>query len=608
MRDLSGVGIVTVGSVSHLAFVVVLREAVRRLHPELPFLALIADLRPGEPTPLALSEVVGAEEIGVPDLPWLALKLTMSELCCALKPFALRHAFERGLDAAVYLDADVDLHARLDALLAELQSHDLVATPHLLAAETSADRPDRFPTLAQVAAAGWINAGLFGIRNRDGVPTLLARWAEVVTRPGAFLAERGGLTEQQAFNQLLTLHDSVALLFDPGYNVAYWNLDERRLEGSRAEAGEERFFVDERPLVAFHWSGFDPARPAVLTGYHSTPWLERRPAAARLALAYRDRLVHAGWTARSAPSGRWEHWPCEVAIPDSLRHRCKRLEADGYLDSGVDPWTPAGEAELAAHLFAPLPGQDSLLPLLFLDIYEWRSDVRRAYPEAHLDPRRFLRWISAYGAHECGLEPLLDRYRWTVPSRQQLQPLLDLCAEHPELTAGLAAPAGVDRPLFVERLRGGGQPVLAERLAHGEFELPVATPLAFLRDLWSERSDLRARFPDPLGDDADALAAWLADEGRRAFALPAEIAAALERVAGGRYLDRIAAWCRRHPTAVEGWPPPSGEEAAAFARQLLLARSSSSEYSLDDVVAYLWAASAPEIATGNGSTRQISRQ
>ena len=49
---------------------------------------------------------------------------------------------------------------------------------------------------------------------------------------------------------------------DSSLNVAFWNLDERVLDGTEA-----RPTVDGAPLRHFHFGGFDPQRPEVLSGY-----------------------------------------------------------------------------------------------------------------------------------------------------------------------------------------------------------------------------------------------------------------------------------------------------------------------------------------------------
>jgi hypothetical protein len=48
----------------------------------------------------------------------------------------------------------------------------------------------------------------------------------------------------------------------PGLNVGYWNLEQRQLTRTDGD-----FRIDGRPLVVFHFSGFDPANPWMLSKY-----------------------------------------------------------------------------------------------------------------------------------------------------------------------------------------------------------------------------------------------------------------------------------------------------------------------------------------------------
>jgi hypothetical protein len=171
-----------------------------------------------------------------------------------------------------------------------------------------------------------------------------------------------------------------------------------------------------------------------------------------------------------------------------VRALCRRYETE--LDTGDDPWSPAGERRLARALLAPRPRTGTLLPLLAVPLWDERADLRDAYPEAPLSPGRFLGWFERHGAAEHGY------LRWVELARD-----------------GRASP----------------------------FE---RTPLELAREVWSARADLRAAYPRPAGADAERFARWTADYGRAEHALPAECAAAV--AAAPAAAARVAARATRH--------------------------------------------------------------
>ena len=75
----------------------------------------------------------------------------------------------------------------------------------------------------------------------------------------------GGLfTDQKWMDLSPGFVDSLAIVRDPGVNLAYWNLEGRDLQ--RTPKGWQ---VDSGPVTFFHFSGFDPLRPKVLSKHQN---------------------------------------------------------------------------------------------------------------------------------------------------------------------------------------------------------------------------------------------------------------------------------------------------------------------------------------------------
>lgn len=484
--SLSGTVALTIVSRSHLPLARVLAASLRAAEPRLPLRTVVADLEPGETVELPGVEVVAAAELGAAPFRWLALKYTPWELCCALKPFAVEHAFRCGARNVVYLDSDIEVHAALDALVEPLERADWVVTPHQRVPFDPDETAGHMPSRADLERCGRLNAGLFGVRDTPAAREFLAWWGAEVAAPGAFDdLWRGGRTEQQLFARVLE-RDRVRALDRPEHNVAYWNLHERPL----AERSG-RFEVDDVPLATFHWSGFDARDPDRISRYDSRHLLGRDATLDRLAAAYRESLFAASGS-EEPPAWRWDRTRSDAPIDARVRDLVRRYER--RLDAGDDPWSSAGERRLARALLAPLADTGTLLPLLFVPIYRERPDLGREFPEAPLAPDRFLCWIERYGVREHGYETWLELAR-----------------------------EGRDSPFEV-------------------------SPLARARTVWSRRADVRRAFADPLGADAAAFAAWLSSFGRAEHGLPEACARAV--MASGRSDGRASAWLRAHGPAI----------------------------------------------------------
>src|SRR5207244_10221715 len=94
------------------------------------------------------------------------------------------------------------------------------------------------------------------------------------------------------------LFPGVAILRHDGYNVAYWNLARRKV----VRSGDDGFTVNGQPLRFFHFSGFDPATPAMISKNDPRLTLARADDLRKLFGDYAAAVRAAGYrTFRNAP-------------------------------------------------------------------------------------------------------------------------------------------------------------------------------------------------------------------------------------------------------------------------------------------------------------------
>lgn len=585
--ETGGTCVVTVCTRDHLHFAKVLAASVRAHHPELPVVVVLTDGREPEDVGVADVVTVPAGDLGVDRLPYLALKYSATDLCCALKPAAVQYAArELGFDRVVYLDADIRLYARMDALLAALDHADVVAVPHTLAPLPNPERLWERPSLGDLAYAGVLNAGLFGMTMAPGSERFLAQWEQLVTREGAFLTSQGGQMEQNAFNWVVAFADRVHILRDPAYDVAYWNLHDRSVRWTGLDGGSG-WLVDGRPLVAFHFSGFSPFDPTTLSRHQNRYSLHYMPSLARLYEEYADALIAAGAAEYTERGYGYDRFPSGIRIDKRMRDLCKEHEEFLYRD--LDPWTPEGERWYCRALLSPVPYLGSIVPVLFDSIYRERADLQVGYPDAPLAPKGFLVWIVRHGLEEYGYEALFCRHRPMLPTRRLLQQVAKARDETPALVADLPAPLGDDVLALAARAATTGHRGLAEDLISLGGEHALLSPMQLIRDVWEAQEDLREAYPDPLFTQVEQFAHWLDSFGVTLHGLPSNLGDTLRRRANGGALARVFSYVNRDWNLMQAFPlclVGVGRKEAA--RALLMTTRHGLEYDCDDVLTYLW--------------------
>jgi glycosyltransferase involved in cell wall biosynthesis len=587
-----GACVVSVCSRNYLYLARTAIAAWRRHHPGMAAFLGIVDWDGEEPLAVEGATLLACSlpEIGGEGFDYLALKYDAFELCAAMKPYVLDHVLRHTrFGKIVFLDADVHTFAPFERLLAELDRHDFVVTPHTLAPLPHSERFWERPTLGDIAFAGPLNSGLFGLRATAPAQAFLHVWRDLVTRPGAFMPELGGQTEQNAFNWVSSFVDEVRVLRDTAYNVAYWNLHDRslRFAGLDDPSREDSWTVDGKPLVAFHFSGYSLAGPYTLSRHDRRHSLYVLPSVARLTELYAERLRENGAADDMRRRYRFDAFPSGIAVDERMRRIWKHHET--LLATDGSPWTAAGEARHCEALLSPIPYTGSLLPALFDAVYGERPDVQRRYPRARLEPDGLMRWISLHGIYEYGYQELYDRHRPVLPSRHGVVALAKARRERPRLFAGLPAPLGADRHRLLARLDDAGLSGLAASVRAGELEHYYVSPIAHVRRLVEERPDVRRAFPDLLFEDAAAFVRWLEDVAARDHCLPGGAAAAFAARARGRSLARIFSFLNRTRSFMDRWPLGLvGEGRMELAENLLTALRHGMEYDADDVLMYLW--------------------
>lgn len=243
----------------------VLYQTLRRRHPDWELVALITDKPPAgftfDPANEPFDRVVWAEDLGIPNFKGWLFKHDVVEVCTAVKGPFLHQACSSGADIAIYLDPDTALLNKLDPLIDWLQEHDILLTPHLV--DPNDDRAAILDNDLSASRTGIFNLGFVAIRT-TGEGARFARWWN--DRLLSFCYDdipNGLFVDQKWCDHVPALFDKVKVVRDPGYNVASWNLSQRKVDIDKA--GE--ITVNGHPLRFWHFTKLGPTGDVMTRKY-----------------------------------------------------------------------------------------------------------------------------------------------------------------------------------------------------------------------------------------------------------------------------------------------------------------------------------------------------
>jgi len=264
-RDQARVAIAAIATTSYLYRAAALAESVAAVFPDAERALLWVDAPAGvqlEDTARQLGYgrvIVPQELVAAETLAGMRARYSVTELCFALKPLLLRKMLDLGCATAIYLDSDIFVYLGLGQVFEALAGNSIALTPH-----TSDPLPDddRLPRDFTILRTGVFNLGFIGVRSTPEARRFLDWWAARTSRFGYVDSLHGWGGDQKWCDMVPALFDGVAVLKNPGYNVAYWNLPSRALSQVKG-----RWFAGGQPLVFFHFSGFDPSHPGLLSKF-----------------------------------------------------------------------------------------------------------------------------------------------------------------------------------------------------------------------------------------------------------------------------------------------------------------------------------------------------
>jgi hypothetical protein len=382
----------TIIAKNYVAQARVLARSFREHHPDGRFWVLIIDEyeghidRAGEPFEVLTPAAIGCEEFEQ-----MAFRYSVLELSTAVKPWLLRHLMSSTDAPITYLDPDIKVYAPLTELDERAVRHGLVLIPHN---ERPIPDDGERPSQIDILRTGVYNLGYVSLAPRPEIWWLLDWWADRLLEDCRIDLASGFFVDQRWIDLAPGLLADVAIVRDPVYNIAYWNLHSRRLEHDG-----ERYLVNGKPLAFFHFSGFDPLEPDELSIFQDRFSVSEHPALARICGEYTEDTLSEGlleartWGYTYATIGNG------VPLDDTIR-RLFRIAEEGGEVSG-SPFDRQAAQRFADWSGAQQPGAPAGVSRLLANVYGTRPDLQAAFPDLNgPDLGRFVAWARGPGSDE----------------------------------------------------------------------------------------------------------------------------------------------------------------------------------------------------------------
>jgi hypothetical protein len=288
----------TIVAKNYLALAKTLGDSLRDIHPDLPFYIFLVDEAEGE---IDLSKqkhnIIEIKNIGIADWKDMAFKYDVVEFNTSVKPFCFKYLFENhNCNSVLYLDPDICVYDRLDSLFDVLSRVVMVITPHVSNLEIEWKGALSEKT---ILVSGIYNLGFFALRRTEEADYVLSWWCEKL-RHMSYADKNDGLFYDQKWVEFLIsrYNEQLLILKDCGYNIAWWNLHERSVKLINGKYYIENNVTKElRPLIFFHFSGFDALTPRWINRrYKNNPTfhLEESSVLGRLFMDYSCKVIGNG--------------------------------------------------------------------------------------------------------------------------------------------------------------------------------------------------------------------------------------------------------------------------------------------------------------------------
>ncbi len=425
MEKYNKVGCLTIVSKNYISCARVLADSFLLNHPGSKFYVVLVDKNDGYIDPDQENfELLELQDIRIPRIDIFPYQYNILELNTAVKPFALKQLLEtEELDKLAYIDPDITVYQALDKVWDNLEDHSIVITPHMREPFNDTAHPSELG----IIQSGTYNLGFIGLRNNSDAIKLLNWWSERLYLNCVVDIPRGLFTDQKWIDLVPAYFEKTYILRCPSYNIAYWNLHERTLTVKNS-----KYFVDGEPLSFFHFSGYDPRKPYLLSKHQNRHDISESHALTAICNDYASRLFKHGLSETKKWPYAFKILPNGVDNTNEINKVVRRC-----IEQHISFPSPTNEVEEFCE-FLLKPNRrifGTQTSPIFHAVLDSRPDVVSHYQNAFNDANDpgFRSWLNGSGAVEMRLSKLIYGREHILELKNPVIKIADIYFSRPDI-------------------------------------------------------------------------------------------------------------------------------------------------------------------------------
>jgi glycosyltransferase involved in cell wall biosynthesis len=381
----------TICARNYLAMAAALAESIANHHPQSGLTVFLLDSGP-IPSSVNHLKIRDIEEVFPrEEYERRQCYYDLLELSTCVKARCFQKLFAGGEDLVVYLDPDIYLFRSLVELENTIRDGASgIVIPHLLS-----PLPDdgANPGDLDILRSGVFNLGFLALASGPETSGFLRWWDAKLVQHCVRDPSEGTFTDQRWMDFAPVFLPRLSILRNPSYDVAYWNLPDRLIE--LGEGGEWR--VNGKALSFFHFSGFDPSKPTLLSKHENR--IRKAEGALAALLGFYASRVRAY---RYDEISRIPVSPARFAMGAAWDPVCRVLYR-WKMKNAEESFNPLHDASFLSWMASPGPGQMVCRYVQALLLV--RPDVAAAYPDvAGRHSNSLATWLTRSGATELGID------------------------------------------------------------------------------------------------------------------------------------------------------------------------------------------------------------